>query len=195
MKAIELIKTLERLNKPFYSIADLEKITGLSRKSLYVTTKRLVDRGILIRTGTGIYCLFTAKPSVEDIAASLYMPNYLSFESSLSRYGILNLIPYTLTFATTRKTKRFTILGREIEFRQIKKGLFWGYDMQKGIYVARPEKGFLDLAYLASRGLATIDIDEIDTKKLSIETVREYLKKYPSYTQRYVERLFPKLLK
>ena len=67
MKATLLIKTLERLNKPFYSIADLEKITGLSRKSLYVTVKRLTDKEILIRTGRGIYCLFTAKPSVEDI--------------------------------------------------------------------------------------------------------------------------------
>jgi len=194
MKATLLIKTLERLNKPFYSIADLEKITGLSRKSLYVTVKRLTDKEILIRTGRGIYCLFTAKPSVEDIAASLYMPNYLSFESSLSRYGILNLIPYTLTFATTRKTKRFAVLGREIEFRQIKRGLFWGYNMQKGIYVAKPEKGFLDLAYLASRGLAAIDLDEIDAKKLSMEMLSKYLKKYPSYTQRYVKKLFPKPL-
>jgi len=58
---------------------------------------------------------------VEKIAASLYMPNYLSFESSLSRYGILNLIPYTLTFATIRKTKRLTVEGRDVEFRQIKK--------------------------------------------------------------------------
>ena len=100
-----------------------------------------------------------------------------------------------MTFATTRKTKRFTVLGREIEFRQIKRGLFWGYDMQAGIYVARPEKGFLDLAYLASRGLATIDTDEIDTKKLSFGILREYLKKYPSYTQRYMGKLFPEMLK
>ncbi len=189
MKTIELIKTLERLNKTFYSISDIEKITGLSRKSLYVTLKRLVDRGILDRIGTGIYRTFTAKPSTETIAASLYLPNYLSFESALSRYGVLNLIPYTVTFATTRKTKRFTIEGRDVEFRQIKKDIFWGYDMQGGIYVAKPAKAFLDLVYLASRGVASIDLDEINIKKLSMTTVKKLSRRFPGYTQNYLKKI------
>ncbi|MBE0427478.1 MAG: type IV toxin-antitoxin system AbiEi family antitoxin domain-containing protein [Nitrospirae bacterium] len=189
MKAIELIKSLERFNKPFYSIADLEKVTGLSKDSLYVTIKRLVDRGILERIGKGIYRLFTAKPSIEKIAASLYIPNYLSFESALLRYGILNLVPYSLTFATTRKTKRLTVEGRDIEFRQIKKELFWGFEMQDGIYVAKPEKAFLDLVYLASRGIASLDLDEIDTKKLSMTTVKEFSKRFPIYAQKYLDKI------
>ena len=189
MKSIELMKILERINKPFYSIADIEKITGVSRKSIYVTLNRLVEKGILERIGTGIYRLFTAKVSVEKIAGSLYMPNYLSFESALSRYGILNLVPYTLTFATSRKTKRSVIEGRDVEFRQIKKDLFWGYEMQGGIYVARPEKAFLDLVYLASRGIASIDLDEINLKKLSMTTVKEFSKRYPEYTRVYLNKL------
>ena len=189
MKSIELMKILERINKPFYSIADIEKITGVSRKSIYVTLNRLVEKGILERIGTGIYRLFTAKVSVEKIAGSLYMPNYLSFESALSRYGILNLVPYTLTFATSRKTKRSVIEGRDVEFRQVKKDLFWGYEMQGGIYVARPEKAFLDLVYLASRGIASIDLDEINLKKLSMTTVKEFSKRYPEYTRVYLNKL------
>lgn len=106
MKAIELIRSLERFNKPFYSIADLEKVTGLSKDSLYVTIKRLVDRGILERIGKGIYRLFTAKPSIEKIAASLYIPNYLSFESALLRYGILNLVPYSLNLCYNKKNQK-----------------------------------------------------------------------------------------
>jgi predicted transcriptional regulator of viral defense system len=188
MKSIEIIKTLERLNKPFYSIADLEKITGLMRKSLYVTLKRLADRGILEKIGQGIYRLFTAKGSLENIAASLYIPNYLSFESALSRYGVLNLVPYTITFATTRKTRRITLQGRDIEYRQIKKELFQGYEMQDGIYIAKPEKAFLDLVYLASKGLTSIDADELDFSKLSLKKLREYSKKFPQYTQRYLNK-------
>ena len=191
MKTIELIKIMERLDKPFYSISDIEKITGLSRKSLYVTLKRQVDRGILERVGTGIYRTFTAKPALENIAASIYMPNYLSFESALSRCGILNLIPYTMTFATTRKTKRITIEGRDVEFRQIKKDIFWGYDMLGGIYVAKPEKAFIDLVYLASRGVASIDLDEINMKKLSTTSVKKLSKRYPGYTQKYLKKILP----
>jgi len=189
MRITELIKSLDRLNKPFYSIADLEKITSLSRKSLYVTLKRLVDRGILEKVGLGIYRLFTSKTSMEKIAASLYVPNYLSFESLLSRYGVLNLVPYTITFATTRKTRRITLLGRAIEYRQIKKELFWGYEIKGGIYAAKPEKAFLDLVYLASRGVASVDLDELDTKKLSSKKVKEFSKKFPKYTQKYLRNL------
>ena len=189
MRTTELIKSLDRLNKPFYSIADLEKITSLSRKSLYVTLKRLVDRGILEKVGPGIYRPFTSKTSMEKIAASLYVPNYLSFESLLSRYGVLNLVPYTITFATTRKTKRITLLGRAIEYRQIKKDLFWGYEIKGGIYTAKPEKAFLDLVYLASKGVASVDLDELDTKKLSSKKVKEFSKKFPKYTQKYLRNL------
>lgn len=189
MKTIEFIKALERLNKPFYTIPDIEKITGQSRKSLFVALKRLVERGVLERMGSGIYRLYSTLPSIERVAASLYMPNYLSFESVLSRYGILTLIPYTLTFATTRKTKRFTVEGRDIEFRQIKRDLFWGYEMREGIYVARPEKAFLDLIYFVSRGKSSIDLDEIDMGKLSITKLRRISKKYPVYTKRYLTRI------
>ena len=187
MKTIELIKVLEGLHKPFYTISDLEKVTRLSRDSLYVTIKRLIDRGVLEKMGSGIYRLFTTPPSIEKAASSLYMPNYISFESALSRYGVLTLIPYTLIFATTRKSKRFTIEGRDIEFRQLKRNLFWGYEMEGGIYIARPEKAFLDLVYFASRGKASIDMDEIDMAKLSLSKIRELLKKFPEYTKRYLE--------
>jgi len=189
MKTIELIKVLEGLHKPFYTISDLEKVTGLLRDSLYVTIKRLVDRGVLERMGSGIYRLFTTTPSIEKVASSLYIPNYLSFESALSRYGVLTLVPYTLTFATTRKTRRFTIEGRDIEFRQIKKNLFWGYEIEGGIYIARPEKAFLDLIYFASRGKASIDMDEIDMAKLSVSELKKLSKKFPEYTRRYLENM------
>lgn len=189
MKTIELIKVLEGLNRPFYTISDLEKVTGLSRDVLYVTIKRLVDRGVLERMGSGIYRLFTTTPSIEKVASSLYIPNYLSFESALSRYGVLILVPYTLTFATTRKTRRFTIEGRDIEFRQLKRELFWGYEMEGGIYIARPEKAFLDLVYFASRGKASIDMDEIDMAKLSSLELKKLSKKFPEYTRRYLKSL------
>jgi predicted transcriptional regulator of viral defense system len=192
MKTIELIKELQRLNKPFYTISDLEKITGLSRSSLYVTLKRTVDKGILEKIGPRIYRIFTAIPSAERAAASLYMPNYLSFESALSRYGILTLIPYTLTFATTRKTRRFTIEGRAIEFRQIKKELFWGYKMENGLYIAKPEKAFLDLIYLASKGKTSLDLDEIDMSKLPKSKLIEFSRKFPEYTKRYLNRILTK---
>jgi len=189
MKNIELIKKLQKINKPFYTISDLEKITLLSRNSLYVALKRWVAEGIVERVAQGIYIPTGSMISVEGAAAQLYLPNYLSFESVLSKYGILNLIPYTITFATTRKTRKYIIQNREVEFRQIAAELFFGFEMKNGIYIASAEKAFLDEIYFMTRGKARLDFDELDVKKLSTKTLREYGKRFPAYVQNCLKKI------
>ena len=189
MKGLELIKTLQKINKPFYTIADLEKITSLPRNSLYVSLKRWESGGVIERVAQGIYIPMGGDISIENVAAQLYIPNYLSFEYALARYGILNLIPYTLTFATTRKTKNYLLQKKRIEFRQISPKLFFGFEMKNGIYIALPEKAFLDQIYFVVRGKATLDIDELNIKKLSIKTLKNYSKPFPGYARGYMEKM------
>ena len=189
MKSIELIKKLQKINKPFYTISDLEKITLLPRNSLYVSLKRGVTEGIIERVAQGIYVPIGSTLSVENTAAQLYLPNYLSFESALSKYGILNLVPYTITFATTRKTRRYTIQKREVEFRQIAAELFFGFEMKNGMYIASAEKAFLDEIYFVTRGKATLDFDEVDFKKLPTNTLKEFAKRFPVYVQNRLKKI------
>ena len=177
------------MNKPFYNISDLEKISNLPRNSLYVALKRWVVGGIIERVGQGIYVPMGSTISMENIAAQLYIPNYLSFESALAKYGVLNLIPYTLTFATTKKTRKYILQKQEVEFRQIASELFFGFEMKNGIYIASPEKAFLDEVYFVVRGKATLDLDEMDIKKLSSKTLKDYSKIFPSYVRSYMEKI------
>jgi len=195
MKGLELLKMLQKINKPFYTIADLEKITGLSRNSLYVALKRWETAEIIERVSQGIYIPMGGNVSLENVAAQLYIPNYLSFESALTKYGILNLIPYTLTFATTRKTKKYTLQKQKIEFRQISPELFFGFEMKNGMYIASPEKAFLDQVYFAARGKATLDFDEVDIKKLSIKSLKELSRKFPGYVRSYLNDTTKPILK
>lgn len=189
MKAVEFLRKLEAINKPFYTIPDLEKIAGLSRNALYVTLKRWVDMKILERIGKGIYISFGKEINLEVIAPQLYIPNYLSFEYALAKYGLLNLQPYTLTYATPRKTRRYTIAGRDIEFRKIKRELFWGYRRVKEGYIAEKEKAFLDQLYFVKRGMATLDLDEVNLKVLSKKKINRFAKKYPSYVSSFLEEI------
>ena len=184
MRGIELLKVARELNKSFFTIADLEKITGLARKSLYVTLKRWGDKGLIERVGQGIYLPVMTDVSLENVAAQLYIPNYLSFESALSRYGILNLVPYTLTFATPRKTRKFTLRKQGVEFRQIAPRLFFGYEIKNGINIANPEKAFLDQLYFHSRGKASMDFDELNLKGLSPQITKKYAERFPGYVQK-----------
>lgn len=189
MRGIELLKKLQKINKPFYTIADLEKITGLQRDSLYVALRRWGGEGIIERVSQGIYLPMGSLISMETLAAQLYLPNYLSFESALARYGILNLIPYTLTFATPRKTKKYLLRKQEVEFRQITRDLFFGFEMKNGIYVAQPEKAFLDEIYFFVRGKVTLDFDEVDIKKMSIQRLKEYSLSFPPYVKSQIEKI------
>jgi predicted transcriptional regulator of viral defense system len=193
MTGVRLLKILQTLNKPFYTIADLEKITGLGRNSLYVALKRWVDGGVLERVSQGIYFPMGENLSSEKIAAQLYLPNYLSFESALARHGILNMIPYTLTFATTRKTRKFILRRQGVEFRKVSSGLFFGFEMKDGIHIAVPEKAFLDQMYFVCRGNSSLDLDEMNLRNLSAKLIKNYSERFPEYVQRRVEAILKSL--
>ena len=48
-KNMELVQRLLSLGKPYFTRADLEKVLGQPRPSLYVTLNRLVSYGVLVR--------------------------------------------------------------------------------------------------------------------------------------------------
>ena len=115
----ELINRLTTLHKAYFTLADLEKVLGLKRNSLYVTINRLVKEGLLIRLRKNTYQVFTASSNIEKMANELYYPSYLSFETALSLYGILSQIPYTITLATVRPSKKIVLRNIEIDYKHI----------------------------------------------------------------------------
>ena len=189
MRDVELVKELQSTGKDFFTLPDLEKVTGLDRESLAVTLHRLVKRGALQRVMRGIYVIPGSGARVERIAGQLYFPCYLSFESALSRLGVLNLLPYSFTFATTNKTKALELLERRVDYRQIKQDLFFGFDPADGYYIAKPEKALLDLIYLSTLGKASLPIEELDLGSLSLSTLREFAERFPSRVAGRLEQL------
>ena len=189
MNDIKLIQTLKGFNKSYFTIFDLGKILDVKKDSLYVTLNRLVKSGVLIRLKRGIYQPEFKEPELEKTAGELYYPSYLSFESALSRFGVLNLIPYSLSFATTRKTKSMSLLERQVVYRHLKQKLFFGFTHEEGLYIAEPEKALLDLVYLRSLGKAEIPSEEMDLRSLSEKTLREYAGQFPSRVMEVLEQL------
>ena len=189
---IKLLQTLRSLNKPYFTVADLEKVLGLKRDVLYVTLSRLVNNGTLIRLKKGIYQPEFQSLEIEKTANELYYPSYLSFESALSRYGILSQTPYTLTFATTKSSKKLTLADREIEYRQLKDDYFFGYTLENGIYIAKPEKAILDQLYMMSRGRAIGDTSEWSLVDLDKKKFLQYSKRFPGAVQNKAKKLVPR---
>jgi predicted transcriptional regulator of viral defense system len=189
-KSMELVQRLLSLGKPYFTLADLEKVLGQSRPSLYVTLNRLVSYGVLVRLRRGVYQVALQSPALARIANTLVYPSYLSFESALSRYGILSQAPYTLTFATPRRSRRLTLGGAAVQYHQLKDTLFFGYGMSDGLYVAEPEKALLDLCYLAARGLADLAWDELDLSAINPQCLADYAARFPPAVQGRVLTLY-----
>lgn len=176
------MQKLQTFHRDHFTVADLEKITRLTRPSLKVTLSRLVVKGVLLRLKRGVYASSAAIVDVPRVANQLYYPSYLSFESMLSRYGILSQIPAMQTFATIKQTKKMILFGTVVEFRQLKEDLFFGYKLENGIYVAKPEKALLDTLYMAVRGKGTLpELRELDLRSIDRKIFRRYAKKFPAY--------------
>jgi len=189
MKVLNFIKKLQNFNRDYFTISDLEKITGLARPSLRVALSRFTERGVLIRLKRGVYVLSDSSFKIEKIANQLYYPSYLSFQSALSYYGILSQLPYTQNFATTKPPKRFTLGETEIEFRQLKKELYFGYVLKDNIYIAEPEKALLDQLYMVSIGKATLTVKELDLRTIKKSVLKKYAEQFPLGTQKLMQEM------
>lgn len=186
-KDSELVARLASFRKAYFTVADLEKMLGLPRASVYVTLHRLVQSGLLIRLRKNAYTTFTETVDAEKVVGELYWPCYLSFESALSQYGILSQLPYTLRFATTRPSKKMSIGTVAVECSHLKPDLFFGYILKNERNIATPEKALLDQLYLVSRGKATLTVEELDLRDLDKDTFEKFARKFPSSTQPLVD--------
>ena len=189
---MEFLTRLKNIGKLYYSISDLIKVTGLARDSLYVALSRYVKKKVIIRLTAGIYILPEQYDRLETIANELYSPSYLSFESALSRYGIISQVPYSLTFATTRKSLRRSLAETHVEYRSIKAQLFTGYENNGSIFIATPEKAILDSLYLVSFGKSMTQLKNPGLKEVNIQKMKKLARIYPKRTQELMYRFLKK---
>lgn len=115
-----------------------------------------VREGLLLRLKRGVYTLKTDLPGEEELANALYKPSYISFEYALSYYHLLPEMPYTITSATTKATRLFTILEKTYSYKTIKKQSFTGYSLMKvggkSFLIAEKEKALVDYLYFVTLG-------------------------------------------
>lgn len=190
MKTIKLLKMLEKTGKEYYTTADLGKITGLSAVALKVRIFRLKKTGVLESLGRGMYFVPGAKTDPEKAANEAVYPSYISFSSALSKYGIISEVPYVLELATTKPTRRKKIGNVDVLYRKLNKNLFFGYRLEKGVFIAEPEKAFLDTLYMRLGGKEkAFDTAKMDLNKLDKKIVIRYASKFPKKVKAAVKNL------
>lgn len=127
--------------------ASLLGVCGLSEPAARKALERLEKKGLIFRAGPGLYACRLFPPTLEEIAMAAGRPCYISFESALSRYGILSQSPMVITCATRKKPGNVQTPAGEFLLRHICAHLFWGFREEKGVLWAEPEKALLDWLY------------------------------------------------
>lgn len=192
MKLVDLNNQVNKLNLDIFSIDDLRKLFPKDL-NIKVQIKRLVDKKNLLRVTRGIYKLPNTSLDLEKTSTQIYSPSYVSFESALSKYGVINQGIYKITLATTRHSKKIELLNTPCEYVQIKPSLFFGFNLVKNVYLAEAEKAFLDEIYLIVLGKKTINTEEWNIKNLDNKKIGEYLKNYPGSVKKIAKEILSRL--
>lgn len=174
LKVISVQKELVRRRFGIFSVKDFARIFKVKDKTARAFLSYNSKKGVFSRIKRGAY-IDSANPPIKfEIANSLWKPSYISFETALSYYGVIPETVYTITSATTRATKEFNFENQIYKFYQIKKKIFFGYELIKirdsAVLIADKEKALLDYLYLLSLKKQPlnerIDLTKIDRKKL-----------------------------
>lgn len=176
LSVISVQKKLIEYKFVVFSVRDFARIFRVKNKTAraFLSYNSKKSRGVFSRIKRGTY-IYSANPPIKfEIANYLWRPSYVSFETALSYYGIIPETVYTITSATTRSTKEFDIKNQLYKFYQIKKSLFFGYELIKirnnTVLIADKEKALLDYLYLLSLKKQPfserLDLTKIDKRKL-----------------------------
>ena len=185
MKRQELVQKVEALGKNFFSMKDLKKLFP-EEGYLRISVKRMLDAGVIFQIAHGFYALKQEKLDVEKLATQLYYPSYISFESALSKYDVINQGMYGLSLATTRHSKKIVLAGVDCEYSQLKPALFFGFDLVNDTYLAQAEKAFLDLIYLMCLGKRKGNTSEWELDVLNQKKLVEYAAFYPDAVKKQI---------
>lgn len=171
-----------------FSLQDIRKIDPLFDK------RRLTEwlkKGYIIRAAQRHY-LFADTPQNEQllflVANKIYSPSYISFETALSYYAFIPEGVYTMTSATTKKTKVVRSSFSNFSYHSLKPALFFGYHLlaygNQRVLMAEPEKALLDYFYIHSHLNTAADMEEMRFNSdecqnvLQTEKMTTYLKQY-----------------
>jgi predicted transcriptional regulator of viral defense system len=183
---------MREFKKTYFTVDEISRALNIKKTSMYTVLNRLVKSGILERVGRNIYIVLGTPIELDRMVTQIFRPSYISFETALSRYGIISQIPYSVTLASPKGTKKIVLAGRSIEISKLKKSLFFGYVLEGGVLIATPEKALLDMLYMVSLGKSGFDMSELNLRDISKKKALELSKKYPRATQKLLKRVLRK---
>lgn len=188
LKLSRIIKKLSEKKIPLFSLNELGGILAIdNRQTLYKRVDRLTKSEILQKLIKGKYYFTLHTVSDFTMANFLYQPSYISMQSALSFHSIMTGFSYQITSICIKKPKSFAINEKDFTYSRITPKFFWGWEKKEDFLMAKPEKALLDYIYFATKGLANLDWEEIDTTALDKKLLLEWANIYGNIVYREIK--------
>lgn len=161
---LRFIKTFQEKNIGLFTIYDVNKIFPVKTNTLKHLLQRLKKEGIVENLQRGKYLFLQSKRQVSDfeMANFLVIPSYISLESALSFYGMIEQFPYQITSLTIKKSGRIQSNNKDFNYSKITRNYFKGFVKKDNFLVAEREKVIFDYLYFIYKGQrARNKIDEL----------------------------------
>lgn len=187
-----LIAKLYKSPKTILNNQDLSLIWQINdAQNLYAKTSYYVKRGVLLRLTRGVFAK-NMDYNVKELASSIYIPSYISFETVLREAGVIFqhyetiflASPYSLTKKINKLSFVFRKLKDEVLFNST------GIINKDNYSIATKERAFLDMLYLFSDyyfdNLRAIDWEKC-VKLVKIYNNQQLVKRLSKYRKKYVK--------
>lgn len=188
-----LNQTRQLDSRLFFTVNDAAQALKIKPESARVLCSRYARAGVFLRLKNNFYVTerrwsAAAREDFFRIANFLQVPSYISFLTALARYEITTQVPLQFfESACLRRTKSIEAAGAQFVYSKLKKGLYFDFIRQNGIFIATPEKAFLDAAYLYSFGKYKLDFSALDLRKLDFKRLQKILRPFPEKTRALVK--------
>jgi len=160
-----------------FTLREFSRIFHISPVGTKYFLETYAKKGLFTRLKKGLYGLKRHLPPEGEIANALYRPSYISFEYALAKYGIIPEMPYSITSATVKPTRTFSVAGKTFSYFKIKKQFFTGYlsskEEERVVLIAEPEKALVDYLYFVSLGKKFYN-DRLNIANLNKEKIIKY---------------------
>lgn len=192
---MRFITLKNRLKRLYFSVEDLGRILGIKQESARVLCTRYTRNGLFVRLKKDLYMLdekwrTLSKEEFFVISNILQVPSYISFTTALSYYGITTQVQRDyFESASLKRSIEFNINGVIFSYHKIQHTYYFDFVRQNNIFIATPEKAFMDSVYLYSLGRYALDFSAIDMDKLDIKKISSLSEPYPQKTKRLIKKI------
>jgi len=191
---IRFIETFRRLKIVLFTSNDVKKVFPVKDNTLKHLLIRLSKFKIIQRLSRDryIFLLAESKPHEFVIANFLISPSYISLESALSFYRIIDQFPYRITSIVNSKSSKRSVNNKLFFYSKIKKDLFKDYIKIDDFLIATKEKTIYDYIYFIYKGLRPVNTLLDMKNQLNDENIRSYLlqnsdEKLTKFINKYVK--------